>query len=273
MAESEMAPTQPKMEAPGSVPFVIKFEGKSLPAFRPKDIAESIGLIDAFLLGDRKAQLRNDEVPPVAIRQIKSGSVEMHWELAPAVAAKVPEAVRMLQAVARGRQASVPEGDSNRIRALLNFAFRHQCRLVVAGSKRLGIRRIAVDGVESLKPKTLEMKSVLRGHVTWLCTEEPKARVRPYGEERELEIELMDALWKSIRGHDRELDFRFGGTGTWEVEETGAMRMKTFRAETMAPIKNEPIGPILESLAGTAVGRFDDIDPVEYIRRLRRGEE
>jgi hypothetical protein len=205
----------------------------------------------------------------VSLVGVDEGSNRLRLALASLV---VGAAANLTNAIASGDYAGVPFAAQEALFDISRKMTRKGWAIQFTPNSKLGIVPAAISP-EHPVPDPASQKvtgtTTIYGRCVRVGGAEPKVVIRPFNSADLLAISVTEALAKQLAKRLYE-EVGLEGQAEWR---SGDLKLTGFRAVRM--IDYQPTGPVqaFRELAEAAHGRWDGINPVEYVNDLRAGDE
>jgi len=173
------------------------------------------------------------------------------------------------EAIATHNYSIIPEGAQEEISCISRFVAREGWSFEFQENKDLNIKKAEIS-IENPVPEpsnvTVEGRTILWGYLIRVGGGRPKAVVR-LSDDTPLTIKVSKKLAKEL-GNRLYEDVGIDGVATWRTRDWKLLAFEGKRLTEYNPQNNDLVKSF-EELAKASQGRWEHVDPIEYVKKMR----
>jgi len=274
--------SDPKMNAkPAKSSLLVRIDGQGItPAtMRASDLADFITNLEVAITeaaiekGDLDPELPSDEAE-VSLVSIGEGSNRLGVALAPSV---VPSTNRVLRSVASRETSSINQKCFNSLKKIHSQSVDRAWRITFQsqGDPALDFGEVVISEAipfPEKKVRTTKGGTTIYGKLMRFGNARPTASV-VLDDKSRVSVEMSRQMVKDLESRHRLFDrVGFEGIATWSIPD---WKIVDFEATRIVGFRStgDHLTKMFDELGRLANGRWDDVDAVEYVNKIRGKEE
>ncbi len=179
---------------------------------------------------------------------------------------------KLLQSIANSDFTTIPVRSHLYIKAIFRQAVKRRWKVKLESDQLIGSREAVIseyNPVPELKARTAKGGTNIYGKLMRIGSVNPSASVK-LDDGANVSVEMTRQMVKDLEARHRLYDrVGFEGLATWSLKD---WKIIEFRADRIIPLSTSDakISDMFNALAESAEGRWDDVDAVEFVNRMRR---